>query len=251
MNKFVTIVLITLYLIPQNVKSQKNNNAEAAVAVASGIGAIAAAIVAIEQMKEQVELEATQYILSNFPEYDKFLLSTLDFDGKKMKDMSSTSVITFKMRLFDFDYDQKKPKPVFGKNMVLFAFTSRGWVNQYGVDYSKIQWHLISRDEWTNMMTSYSKLASKEEDDEKIKNILRDGYIVNKGIRDNKGKNKIDFYKIGGDMYLVTDYSEEFKFVYNERSFGMYLKKTKDLVQIGRNDLIKIHNFLFDDTYYY
>ena len=28
-------------------------------------------------------------------------------------------------------------------------------------------------------------------------------------------------------MYLVIAYSEDFKFVYNERSFGIYLKKKK------------------------
>jgi len=97
------------------------------------------------------------------------------------------------------------------------------------------------------MMTSYSKVASAEKDEVKIKKALIDGEVVNKGVRAKKGKDDIDFYKIGGDMYLVTDYSEDFKFVYNERSFGMYLKKTRDLVQIGRNDLIKIHKFIFDD----
>ena len=33
----------------------------------------------------------------------------------------------------------------------------------------------------------------------------------------------------------------------NEQSFGMFLKETKDLVQIGRNDLIRIHKFIFED----
>lgn len=242
MKKILILILIGIYLVPQNLKAQNND-----AAVAAGVGAlvaIGAGIAAVQQMKEQVELEATQHILSNFPQYNRFLLKTLDFDGKKLKDISSTSVITFKMREFDIGEDRKT---ILGKRMVLFAFTSNGWINQYGVDFKKIQWHLISSDEWLNMMTSYSKVASAEKDDAKIKKALIDGEVVNKGVRAKKSKDDIDFYKIGGDMYLVTDYSEDFKFVYNERSFGMYLKKTRDLVQIGRNDLIKIHKFIFDD----
>ena len=248
MKKIVILILIGIYLIPQNLRAQ--NNEAAGVAVGAAIGALVGAAIQIQLLKEQVELEATQYVLNNFPEFDKFSLQTLDFDGKKLKDMSSTSVITFKMCEFEFDLDKKSittTPTILGDRMVLFAFTSHGWVNQNGVDISRISWHLISADEWLNMMTAYVKVASKELDEVKIKKALFEGKVVNKGVKAKKSKNDIDFYKIGGDMYLVTDYSDKFKFVYNERSFGMYLKKTKDLVQIGRNDLIKIHKFIFDD----
>ena len=81
------------------------------------------------------------------------------------------------------------------------------------------------------MMTSYSKVASAEKNGVKIKQALTYGEVVNKGIRVKRGAPKstedIDFYKIGGDMYIVTDYSDDFKFVYNERSFGMFLKKKR------------------------
>ena len=147
---------------------------------------------------------------------------------------------------FDFDVDNKD-RTILGERMVLFAFTSHGWVNEYGLNINRIQWHLISADEWLNMMTAYVKVASREVDEIKIKKALKEGKVVNKGVRANKSKDNIDFYMIGNDMYLVTDYSDKFKFIYNERSFGMYLKATKDLVQIGRNDLIKIHKFIFED----
>ena len=136
---------------------------------------------------------------------------------------------------------------VLGKRMVLFAFTSHGWVNEYGLNVNRVQWHLISTDEWLNMMTAYVKVASNEKDEIKIKNALREGKVVNKGVKASKSKDDIDFYNIGNDMYLVTDYSDKFKFVYNERSFGMFLKETKDLVQMGRNDLIRVHKFIFED----
>jgi len=46
---------------------------------------------------------------------------------------------------------------------------------------------------------------------------------------------------------VVTDYSNEMKFIYNERSLGIFLKGTEDLVQIKRNSLIELHEFFFED----
>ena len=37
------------------------------------------------------------------------------------------------------------------------------------------------------------------------------------------------------------------KLIYNERSLGMFLKETRDLVQIERGDIIEIHDFFFDE----
>ena len=47
-------------------------------------------------------------------------------------------------------------------------------------------------------------------------------------------------------MYVVTDYSEMMKLLYNEKSLGIFLKETRNLVQIGRGDIIEIHDFLVD-----
>jgi hypothetical protein len=193
-------------------------------------------------MKERAELTATEWFLTNHPEYSKFSLKTLDFDGKKLKDMSSTSVITFKIREFDIKGDE----PELGKKLVLFGFTSFGWINEYGIDFNKVKWFLIDSDEWMNMMTVYSKVASGEKNEETIREALRNGKVLNKGIKVKKGEN-IDFYRIDGDMYLVTEYSPEMKFIYNERSLGIYLNETMNLIQIGRGELIKIHEFFFDD----
>jgi hypothetical protein len=48
-------------------------------------------------------------------------------------------------------------------------------------------------------------------------------------------------------MYVITDYSEDLKLLYNERSLGIYLKDTKDLVQIARGGIIEIHEFFFEE----
>ncbi len=236
---FILLIVIT-YLVPQNSKAQDNGAAVAAAGV--GLLAIGVGVAAVTHMKEQAELTATEWFLTNHPEYSKFSLKTLDFDGKKLKDMSSTSVITFKIREFDIIGEE----PELGKKQVLFGFTSIGWITEYGIDFDKVKWFLIDSNEWMNMMTAYSKVASSEKSEKIIREALENGKVVNKGIKVNKGED-IDFYKIDGDMYLVTDYSPEMKFIYNERSLGIYLNGTRNLIQIGRGDLINIHEFFFDE----
>lgn len=233
------ILLITLiYLFPQNINAQKNG----AIAAAGALVAIGAGIAAVKQMEERAELTATQWILSNNPELTSFSLKTLSFNGKKVKDMSSTSVITYKIQEFT---PANKPE-LNGKKQVLFGFTSQGWINQYGIDFNKVKWFLIDSKEWMNMMVSYVKVSSSENDEETLKKTLKEGKVVNKGVK-IKSKLVIPFYKLKGDMYVVTDYSNDLKLVYNERSLGIFLKETKNLVQMGRGDIIDIHNFFFDE----
>ncbi|MBU3820558.1 hypothetical protein KO566_00670 [Flavobacteriaceae bacterium XHP0103] len=240
MRRAIIIFFAFVYLFPQKINAQDNGAAIAAAA--GGLLAIGAGIAAIEQMKEQAELTATEWLLTNHPEFNKFTLKTLDFDGKKLKDMSATSVITFTIKEFEF----KKDEPEFGKKYVLFGFTSFGWINEYGIDFDKVKWFLIDSDEWLKMMVSYTKVASGENSDNILREALLNGKVVNRGIRAKKGDN-IDFYKIDGDSYLVTDYSPEMKFIYNERSLGIYLKETMNLIQIGRGDIIKVHDFFFEE----
>lgn len=227
-----------VYLTPQNLKAQ---NEGAALAVGALV-AIGAGIAAVKQMEERAELTATQWILSNNPELTSFSLKTLSFDGKKLKDMSTTSVITYEIQEFT---PSDKPE-LDGRKQVLFGFTSQGWINEYGIDFNKIRWLLVDGEEWMNMMISYVKVSSSENDDNRLMKTLKVGKVVNKGVK-VKSKLVIPFYKLTGDMYVVTDYSSELKLIYNERSLGMFLKETGDIVQIGRGDIIEIHDFFFDE----
>ena len=99
MKKITIVLLMVLSILPENMQSQSEG--EAIAAVAGGLLAIGAGVAAVEQMKEQAELTATQWILENQPNLESFSLKTLDFDGKKLKDMSSASVMTFKIQEFE------------------------------------------------------------------------------------------------------------------------------------------------------
>jgi hypothetical protein len=93
-------------------------------------------------------------------------------------------------------------------------------------------------------MTEYVKVASGNKDKVFVEQTLKKGVVVNKGVK-VKGRLEIPFRKLKGDMYLVSDYSDEIKLIFNERSLGIFLKETRDLVQIRRGTLISTHNFLF------
>jgi hypothetical protein len=241
MKAFLLSLLVITILIPKNVKAQ--NEGVAAAAVVGGLVAIGAGIVAVEQMKENAELKATEWILSNHPDLTSFSLQTLDFDGKKLKDLSNASVITFEIQQFS----PKKDPILDGKKQILFAFTSKNWVNEYGIDYKKVRWFLFDSSEWMKMMVAYVKVSSDEKNETNIQNKLTEGRVVDKGVK-VKSKLVIPFFNLSGDMYVVTDYSLVMKLLYNERSLGIFFKDTKDLVQIGRLDIIKIHEYFFGEN---
>ncbi|TVZ46926.1 hypothetical protein [Olleya sp. Hel_I_94] len=240
MKKSLLILILIITIIPK--QSYAQNKGEAIAGIAGGLLAIGAGVAAVEQMKEKAELTATQWILTNRPELTSFSLKTLDFNGKKLKDMSAVSVITFKIQEFT---PEDKPE-LNGKKQVLFGFTSSGWISEYGIDFEKVSWYLIDDSEWLNMMVAYVKVSSGESDEVNLEATLKEGKVVNKGVK-VKSKLVIPFFKLTGDMYVVTDYSSKMKLLYNERSLGIFLKETSDLVQIGRGDIIKIHDFFFDE----
>lgn len=242
MKKLIILLVIITLLVPKQSKAQ-NNGASVAAATVGGLLAIGAGIAAIEDMKERAELTATQWVLENHPELNSFSLKTLDFNGKKLKDMSATSVISFKLQEFN---PSDNPK-LDGKKQVLLAFTSYGWISDQGIDFNKVQWYLIDSKEWMNMMVAYAKVASNEKNDTVLKEVLANGVVVNRGIK-AKGKSEIPFFKLEGDMYLVTDYSSNMKLVYNEKTLGIFLKKTGNLVQMGRSAVIDTHEFLFKNN---
>jgi hypothetical protein len=238
MKKIILFLIIGSLLFAKNIQAQ--NNAANVAAVATGIMAIGVGIMAIEDMQERTELTATEWLLANHSEIPNFSLKTIDFNGKKLKDMSKTTVLTFKIQ----EFTPKDNPKLDGKKYVLLAFTSYGWVNDQVIDFSKVNWYLVDDKEWTKMMVAYTKVSSDEKNEIDISNNLTNGIIVNKGIKVN-GKIEIPFYKLEGDMYVTTDYSEEMKLIYNENSLGIFIKKTQDLVQMRRSTLIDIQEFFY------
>lgn len=226
MKKITIALILFIFLIPKIQYAQKGAGAAAA---AAGVLALGGAIAAIEQLKENLEQVAVQQVLSEYPYLENFELKTSSLDGTKAKDLSAVSVLTFQITNRE---NQDK--------FVLFAFTSNGWANEYGVDFSKLLWKNFDKKEWNALMKAYVMTASgKSISDQEIS----ESKIVNKGVK-NGSKFVVEFDKIGGDVYLTKDYSDEFKIVFNEKSLGLFLKSTSDLIQIRRKAIIKAHEHL-------
>ena len=233
----LTIVIFVLsILFPKDAVSQ-NNGAAAVAAGAVAAGALITAL-SIEDIKEKIELDATEWILKN-TDFDQFYLTTQSFKSITKSSISNLSIVTFELVELVINGGQVTE----GKGYILFAFTSNGWISGNGINYRKVDYHLIDKKEWLNMMTVYSMKASGINDEERVRNILGNGKITNTHIRSKLEDDRIDFLKINSDSYLVADYSELYKIVYNERSFCIFLKKTADLGQIKRSEVNKIHDF--------
>ena len=215
--------------MPKQATAQNNDGVAAA---AAGLLAIGGAIAAIEQIKENLEQVAVEQVLTAYPYLVNFELKTGSLKGTKLKDLSSVGVITFEIT----DRDS-------GKKYVLFAFTSHGWANEYGVDFSKLLWKNFTAGEWNKLMQNYIQTASGVE---LTVDEVAQSKIVNTGVKQGS-KFILKFDKIGGDVYLTSDYSDEFKIVFNERSMGLYLKATRDLIQVRRKAIIKAHEHLNED----
>lgn len=238
MKKTLLILTVIIFLFPKQVEAQNVGNAISAVATLGAVAGIVA--LSIDDMQERAELKATEWVLANHPEFSSFNLKTFDFNGKKAKDISNTSVISFQLQ----EFTPKMDPTLDGKKYVLFCFTSYGWVNDEGMDFSRVSWFLVDSAEWMKMMVSYTKVASQEKDEAKLEEILRAGVIENRGVTVKK-KMALPFYNLTGDAYLVTDYSSEIKFIYNEKSLCIFLKKTRNLIQMRKKTIIDTHIYLF------
>lgn len=209
-----------------------------AISSLDGIASVIAGVSGVKYLEEQAEYAATQWVLSNKPTLTSFSLKTMDFDGKKVKDLSTTTLITYEIQEF---VPSDNPE-LNGNRYVLFCFTSAGWINSYGIDLNRIKWVFVDKNEWIDIMVAYVQVSSAEKDYDIIKETLQKGLVVNKGVKVD-GDLTIPFYRLSNDMYLVTEYSSEMKLIYNERSLGVFLNETKDLVQIARGTIIQIHVF--------
>ena len=230
MKKLIMIAIVSLLLFPTNIKAQD----EGIAAAAAGLLAVGGAIAAVESLKESLELRAVEYILREKPDFVDFDLSTNTLNGVKANDLSNVGVVTYEV--INNVNDQK---------LLLFAFTSDGWWNEYGVDYSKILWKFFDKKSYAGLLAKYLTLAVGED----VSDI-----DVATGMFRNKSFTKIDgdvleFNKMDGDSYLVLDYSEVFKIVYNERVMGLFLKETYDLLQVKSRTVIRTHEFLFPTRY--
>lgn len=103
---------------------------------------------------------------------------------------------------------------------MLIVFTSRGWINEYGIDFEKVKWKLVDAGEWLNMMIAYVKVSSEEGNESSILVTLKEGKAVNKGAK-NKAKK---YFK---DFVLYNPKTDKEIINHNEGSYFTPTSNTK------------------------
>ena len=256
------LILLVLILIFK----PKHNYAqgEDVAAAAAGILAIGGIIASMENAEEQLELGATEWVLKN-TNMTQFNIETILMEGSKVNDISRSSFVPFKL----YEYEiVDMPDGTYEFNIVsryvLMMYAFPGFINDAGIDFSKVRYELIDKEIWFNRMRGYLRSASNADDDT-IQTVLENGTILNKGATATAKRSSgsfdkssgrpygnnydgedliIRFYKLDGDSYLVSEYSDENKYLYNEKALGIFHKETERLFKVRPLSVRRITEFL-------
>lgn len=147
--------LILLYLFSFKSNAQKNNDALliGGAALASGISAFAY-FATVEQMKEGMEQNATEWYLASHPEERLFRLKMRNFDITKFSDLSNVSCILY--TVYTYHLDSRKLKEKF----ILLSFHSHGWINDQGVNFTNVSYYLLSQSQWEDLIKLWVETIS-------------------------------------------------------------------------------------------
>lgn len=151
MKKIIAVSICLIIGFGKNVDAQNDSEGAAAAALFG----LAAAAVAVEQHKENLETQATNYIIANYPEYTEFRLKVIGWGsgGKKWSDDGSVSFIPFCL-------ESMSSGELVGEKQLLVCFASSGWSNEFGLDVTKLKWELWSANQWNDIVLKYASLSS-------------------------------------------------------------------------------------------
>ncbi|MFA6261418.1 MAG: hypothetical protein WC760_08120 [Bacteroidia bacterium] len=227
----------------------------------------------IQQFKEKLEFDATEYVLRNNKEVDLFTLKVMNLDNVKVSDLSNISCIAFNVNMLNKDLTVKE-------RYVLLLLTNRGWISDNGINTGLNKYKLLSRTEWNNIFLTYINCASSFKTKYSATHYIQGlTLLANSMYNENDSSHlkitnsnhtisffKIDNYPIGRatlttggvvftvpnspripfmpfhkDAYSVVDFSPEYKIIYSENALGLYIKQMDRLVELKRNTINAIH----------
>ena len=260
MKKLLLLLFITTCFLPKKSYSQNDNSqtvVTAVTAIATGLSIWAA----IEEHKEYYESIATDFIITNYPEYKQFRLKMFQLKGKKGSDNGGMNVVPFSFVELEYGVPTDNRK-------ILLLFSSSNKINDFGVDYKNFSFKMIETDEWNEIIVTYAEMCSMplEKIEENLVPVYKSKYTSDErwiGVRDKKnsfarisnvylsasglksnGKLIYPFMTLTGDDYIVSDFSDEFRIIANERSMGLYIIQSQESILIKRRLINNIHSFL-------
>jgi len=259
--------------------STAQNRGQAAAVGAGAAMAIGVAAFQMNQLIEMWELAATEHVLATRPDEKEFSVKlNSPSSGSKWSDVSGVSILSFNV-----NYSINK-KDFNSKREVLLMFLDPGYMTEYGIDLTLVTWKYLSREEWNKMLYLYfegavgfnvvendlvyiyEQIREKNKDDyEKVESMVNEKgetqYFVrgtryftinnvqigNKSLHYGSGDSYMEivpFQKLDGDSYIRSSFSDQIDIIYNERSLGLYLNESNRLVQLNRQVVNDIHEFL-------
>jgi len=150
MKKILLISLILSCSFQNRLYSQNNNDAFAAALLGAAIVANS-----IEQHKESLEQLATDILISDYPEYSQFRLKVIGLGGGG-EAWSSDGKLSFVPLALTIMENGK----ITDNRKLVVLLLSKGWVNDYGLDYTKISSEMWEKEDWNNFIYNYSQVNS-------------------------------------------------------------------------------------------
>ncbi len=150
MHRAVTILLSTIIIINAQAQAGKT----ALIAGGSAIIAGVAIYASVEQVHEGLEQQATEWFLANHPEERLFRLKIKNVTGTKLSDLSNVSCMLYTVHTYNPESRKIKDK------FILVGFHSHGWINDNGVNFQRISYYLINRDQWEEFVKLWVETVS-------------------------------------------------------------------------------------------
>lgn len=225
-----------------------------AAAGAAAAVAVVSAIALVHLVREQLELDAVEWVLATRPELKDFELYLVEWEASSISDLSSITAVVFAVH------------PADQKPFLLLVTTDHGWITGGGVEFSKIRYVVITQSRWEFLLAGYlaaggaapfakggriplyerkslrtfggtesaepTKLPSPDE-------MGGIGQFV--GLQRRMAVFEVNqscmYYpmlSIDGDTYRVGVEDAEIRVVYNEKTLNLFFKADKNLVKISR-----------------
>ena len=231
------------------------------VAIAAGVGAITSLLVinSIEFAKERMENQMLNWILENkqFNNKTIFELKLIKWEANKKEELTSMSAV-----VFEFKEENKEP-------IIFIDACANGWINDYGINFSKVKVYEINKEYWGKLMEAYIENADFGNNDigkVDLQNIItRDSKqnIISQNLnnlsRVDKKSIEFDIPKIPGQKsylqlvtfeepktHIVKNFDENFIINIESGGLSLYSKETKNIIYFKNNFVVDITKILFN-----
>jgi hypothetical protein len=148
----ISLLLLAVNFLP-SVSFGQAKTKEVVAGVGSGILAIGMAALEYDQFLEKLEFVATQHVIATRPEENAFKVKVLSLENRKITDVSNMSCLVFSITFYDQTTQDEKSREV------LFAFLSPGWMSEYGIEYTRINWQWFNQNRWNLLYSRFVDIA--------------------------------------------------------------------------------------------